>query len=181
MLKIKKIINSLFYYFLYKLLYYRKLNINISNIIDGKLFIKIKNGAKCYIGKGLCSDGPLYLKCEANSRISIGQNCYFNHNCSITSLESIEIGNNCMFGNNVTIVDHNHKMENNSICNNKFDTSKIKIGNNVWIGANTVILKGVTIEDNSVVAAGAVVNKNIGKNEIWAGVPAHYIKTTKIK
>ena len=121
-------------------------------------------------------DGPLYLKAENDSQILIGDYCYFNHNCSITALNSIIIGDNCMFGNNVVIVDHNHLINKDKIAEKDFETSRVKIGNNVWIGANTVILQGIEIGDNSVVAAGAVVTKNIGSKEIWGGVPAKKIK-----
>lgn len=57
-----------------------------------------------------------------------------------------------------------------------FTTGNVKIGKNVFIGANTTICQPVTIGDNSVIAAGSVVIKDIPANEIWGGVPAHFIK-----
>lgn len=57
-------------------------------------------------------------------------------------------------------------------------SAKVTIGNNVLIGAGSIILKGVTIGDNSIIGAGSVVTKTIPANEIWGGNPAHFIKTT---
>ena len=54
---------------------------------------------------------------------------------------------------------------------------KIIVGNNVFIGVNTIILPGVEIGDNCIIGAGAVVTKSIPANQVWAGVPARYIKT----
>ena len=174
-----KFLSSFILTIIYKIMYLKKLNIHFLNSFDGKFVLTIKKGAFCKIGKFLCCDGPLYLKLENDSTITIGNNCYFNHNCSITSLKEIKIGNNCMFGNNVTIVDHNHLIEKNNIHGKSFTASPIIIGNNVWIGANTVILSNVTIGDGAVVAAGAVVTKDIPANEVWGGVPAKKIKETK--
>lgn len=174
--KIFKLIKSIFCYLKFKLLFRNKLKIYLINSINGKLSILLKEKSRCSIGKFLMIDGPLYLKAEKSSNISIGDNCYFNHNCSLTVMDTIEIGNECMFGNNVVIVDHNHLIENNKISGTKYEKAKVKIGNNVWVGANSVILQGVNIGDNSVVAAGAIVTKNIPSGEIWGGVPAKKIK-----
>lgn len=174
--KALKLVKSIFCFLRYKLIYGNKIKINLINSIKGKISIVLKDKSTCNIGKFLMSDGPLYLKAKNNSRILIGDNCYFNHNCSITSLDKITIGNNCMFGNNVIIVDHNHLIKADNIAGDEFEKAEVKIGNNVWIGANTVILQGVEIGENSVVAAGAVVTENIGSKEIWGGVPAKKIK-----
>ena len=174
--KILKGIISIMFFLKYKILFGKNIKIHAINSIKGKLSILLKEKSLCKVGKFLMIDGPLYLKAENNSKVLIGDYCYFNHNCSITALNSIIIGNNCMFGNNVVIVDHNHLIKNEEISGKEFEIANVKIGNNVWIGANAVILQGVEIGDNSVVAAGAVVTKNIGKKEIWGGVPAKKIK-----
>lgn len=174
--KILKLFKSIFKFIKYKLLYRNRIKIHLINSIKGKISIVLKEKSTCSIGRFLMTDGPLYLKADGSSNILIGDNCYFNHNCSITSLDEIIIGNNCMFGNNVVIIDHNHIITNKEIFGKKFEKSKVKIGNNVWIGANSVILPGVNIGDGAVVAAGAVVTKDIDAKEIWGGVPAKKIK-----
>lgn len=121
------------------------------------------------------SAGPLYIKCTANSKLTIGENTFFNHNCSITCAEEIVIGESCNIANNVVIIDHDHKII-NRVASGSIVTSPVKIGKNVWIGANAVITRGVVIGDGAVVAAGAVVTTDVPSHEVWGGVPAKRIK-----
>lgn len=174
-LKIKKLIYSIVCYIKLKILFLNKIKLHINNLYSGKFSVYIGKDSQCNIGKRLCTDGPIYIKAKNASKITIGNRCYFNHNCSITSLKSISIGNDCMFGNNVTIVDHNHKIDNRAE-KSEFSCEKVIIEDNVWVGANTTILKGTKIGKNSIIAAGAVVNSEIPSNEIWGGVPAKKIR-----
>lgn len=98
-----------------------------------------------------------------------------NHNCSITCADRIVIGNNVIMANNVVIVDHDHKLAHKGIVDG-LTSSLVVIGDNVWIGANAVILKSVTIGEGAVIAAGAVVNCDVPAHEIWGGIPARKIK-----
>jgi len=111
--------------------------------------------------------------------IEIGQNVFINRQCTIVSMKKISIGSNSIFGNNVSLFDHDHNISTTKIPYKEqgYTYSEIKIGQNVWLGANSVILKGVHIGDNSIVAAGSVVTKTIAANELWAGVPAKKIRT----
>lgn len=170
--KIQKLIKSIYIYIFYKILYLKRIKMKIINSIEGQIKIKIEKNATVSLGNFLMVKGPLYIKACKHSSLEIGNNNFFNHNCSLTSMGKIKIGDNCMFGNNLVIVDHNHKK--NDLKN--FIVKDIVIGNNVWVGANSVILPGVTIGDNSIIAAGSVVTKNIGANETWGGVPAKRIK-----
>ena len=119
------------------------------------------------------SMGPLNLK--VGGHLTLGAECFFNHNVSITCNESIAIGNNCNIANNVVIVDHDHVITSQGV-EGATTSSPVIIGDKVWIGANSVITKGVTIGEGSVIAAGAVVTKNVPAHEIWGGVPAARIK-----
>ena len=174
--RIKKVLYSFFCFCKYKLLFNKRIFLYCNNLLDGTFNVNIGKNCYCKIGKHLCTEGPTYLKVLDNSELIIGDNCYFNHNCSITSLESIKIGSGCMFGNNVTIVDHDHLIKNNIAEKKEFKKKAISIGNDVWIGAHVTILKGCHIGKNSVVAAGSVVTTNIPDNEIWGGIPARKIK-----
>lgn len=116
---------------------------------------------------------PFYSYVYMNGEVSIGKNCFFNRNCSITSLKRIMIGDHCLFGNNVVIVDHNHIFDNNDEDNSY---KEIIIGNNVWVGANVTILKGVKIGDGAIIASGSVVNKDIEPYTINGGVPCRFIR-----
>jgi len=112
-----------------------------------------------------------------NATLEIGNNVHIGIGSVITAREQISIGDDTLIAEYVTIRDQDHKVEIGKItANNGFVTAPIHIGTNVWVGAKAVILKGVTIGDNSVIAAGAVVTKDIPANVLAGGVPAKVIK-----
>ncbi len=128
-----------------------------------RLRISIARGGKMKIGNYCQCRGGVYFVCDGGSLV-IGEHCFFNVGCSVTCIESVTIGNGCTFGNNVVIVDHDHDFRNeNRGC---FVASPVSIGKNVWIGANTVILRGTKIGDNCVIGAGSVVKGDIPANSI---------------
>ena len=92
--------------------------------------------------------------------------------------ENIEIGDQCAITMRSTILTHYVVSCSNG--NHAYKSGNVKIGNNVFIGAHTVICQPVTIGDNAFVAAGAVVTKDIPANEVWGGVPAKFIKKRDI-
>lgn len=112
--------------------------------------------------------------------ISIGQNCYINHDSLFLSSEKarISVGNLCMIGMNCIILTTNHTYSNWQIpirLQHDIDNSVI-IEDDVWIGANVTILPGVIIGRGSIVGAGAVVAKDVEPYSIVGGVPAKHIK-----
>ena len=106
------------------------------------------------------------LRVRDNAIIEIGENCFFNNGCIVICRKNIKIGNNCSFGPNVMIFDHDHDMNSDDYRKN-FICKEIRIGSNVWIGANTIILKGTSIGDNCVIAAGSIVMGQIEDNSIY--------------
>lgn len=107
--------------------------------------------------------------------IKIGKNTFINGNCTLLDQGGIEIGENVMFGPGVSLITPNHGLD---PANRRVTTSKkITIGDNVWIGANSTVLPGVTIGDNSVVAACSVVTKDVPPNTVVMGHPARVYKT----
>jgi acetyltransferase-like isoleucine patch superfamily enzyme len=105
----------------------------------------------------------------------IGKNVFINHACSFLDMGSITIEDHVLIGPRVNLITENHPLEPEQrralIC------KPIVIKRNAWIGASATILPGVTIGENSVVAAGAVVSKDVPANTVVAGVPARKIKT----
>ncbi|HAT4166205.1 TPA: acyltransferase [Clostridium perfringens] len=95
--------------------------------------------------------------------ITIGDNCFINKFCMIISHENIVIGNGTTIGPHTCIYDHDHGYSINS----EYNTKKITIGENVWIGAGSIILKGVSIGDNSIIAAGSIVTKDVPSNTVF--------------
>lgn len=168
-------IKSISIYSWYKILYGSRLKMSKVNSIRGGLHIELFPTARCSIGEFLMSRGPLYIKGTDNAEIKIGNHCFFNNNCSITVSDKILIGNNCLFANNLVIIDHDHAIEDGKITSNLV-SKPIVIGNNVWCGANVTILKGVSIGDGAIVAAGAVVTKDVQAHSIVGGIPAKKIR-----
>ena len=157
----KKVIigcKSVFTYMKYKILYGSRIQMAKINSLKGRIEIDLFSDAKCRIGNFLMTAGPFYIKCTDKAEITIGDNCFFNHNCSLTAAENIVIGNQCMFANNFVVVDHDHDRKDGKILK-ELVSAPVKIGNNVWCGANVTVLKGVTIGDGAVIAAGSVVNR----------------------
>ncbi len=132
------------------------------------LIYKLLYLSKIKIGKRIVIYPRTHFIIEHNGKIIIGNNCFFNMDCSINSMSKITIGNNCIFGENVKIYDHNHNYKEDKILIKKqgYNYKEINIGNNCWIGSNVIILKGVTIGDNCVIGAGTVINKNIPNNTV---------------
>jgi acetyltransferase-like isoleucine patch superfamily enzyme len=105
---------------------------------------------------------------------TIGKNVFINHGCSFLDLGGITIEDDVLIGPKVSLITENHPVD---PANRKsLDLAKIVIKKNAWIGAGAIILPGVTVGENAIVAAGAVVNKDVADNTIVAGVPAKKIK-----
>lgn len=115
---------------------------------------------------------------NSDTIISIGKNNYFNNNCKIEANTKIEFGNDNLIGVNCLFLDNDghdlHPMKRNT---DKPKASPILIGNNVFIGDNVTVLKGVKIGDNTVIGNGSVVTKSFPSNVVIAGNPAVVVKT----
>lgn len=111
------------------------------------------------------------LQTISGGNIAIGNNCGFS-GVSIISGCSVTIGNNVLCGANVIIGDRN----NHENIFKEFKPEPVNIGDNVWVGMNSVIMKGVTIGENSIIGANSVVTKSIPANVIAAGSPCRVIK-----
>ena len=177
---------------LHRILVRKKTAISISNISN----IKIKYGSTLTLGEKWIANDPSQtlfvlkdkasLVLEGNFKVYSGSKIYVNDNATlkigwgymnsdvkISCFEQIEIGKHVVISENVHIRDSdNHKIH----FPEHFQTAPIKIGDHVWIGINAIILKGVTIGNGAVIAAGALVNKDVPPNSIVAGVPAKVIK-----
>ena len=101
-------------------------------------------------------------------------------NIAIYVSQKVTIGNNVKIGGSVKIYDtdfHSTDYKERAMTNDPgIKSAPVTIGNDVFIGAHSIILKGVSIGDRSVIGAGSVVTKNVPSDEIWAGVPARFIK-----
>lgn len=147
---------------IYKLLYpsrisFKKIRFNKTS------YFYIDKDSKVVIGKNTNIRKNISIWATNGGSISIGDYAYINDNCNISSQKKIIIGTNFHLGNNSTITDNDHDYK-TSLSN--FICEEVVIGDNVWCGCNVVILKGVKIGDNCVIAAGTVVNKDIPSNSM---------------
>jgi acetyltransferase-like isoleucine patch superfamily enzyme len=105
----------------------------------------------------------------------IGKNVFINHACSFLDMGGITIEDEVLIGPRVNLVTENHPLDPND--RRTLITKPITIKRRAWIGAGATILPGVTIGENAVVAAGAVVSKDVPDNMVVGGVPARIIKS----
>lgn len=124
------------------------------------------------LGINFLSPWPVHFtsRCLYPKNITIGNNSApgLSPNCYIQGRCGIKIGNNVLIGPGVGIVSSNHDLDDYG---KWVDTPPIEIGNNVWIGMNSVVLPGVKIGDNVAIGANSVVSKNIPSNSIAIGAP----------
>jgi acetyltransferase-like isoleucine patch superfamily enzyme len=190
---LKRIIHKFFFLFRFRIFYKficisRKVIYKIQGMKIGsntslpKIHVtwphQVSIGKKCIIENGvyfkydgIWSDGPSII---IEDEVFIGSNCEFNSNCGIKIGKFSNIASGCRF------IDHDHGIKSGErIGAQPTVMGKIILGRDVWLGVNVVVLKGVTIGDGAVVAAGAVVTKSIPAFEIWAGVPGKKIGERK--
>ena len=115
---------------------------------------------------------PFYT--DFGKNIAIGENVFINACCHFQDHGGVVIGDGCQIGHNVVFATLNHGLSPED--RKHTYPAPIVLGRNVWVGSNSTILQGVTIDDNAVVAAGAVVTKDVPANVVVGGVPAKIIK-----
>lgn len=118
---------------------------------------------------------PFYT--DFGKNITIGKDVFINSGCHFQDQGGIEIGDGALIGHNVVLATINHDLKPRK--NRKNHYAPIKIGTRVWIGSNATILPGVTIGDYAVVAAGAVVTRDVPAMTIVGGVPAKVLKVVQ--
>lgn len=123
-------------------------------------------------------DGAVMLQPrEAASIISIGNCNVFSNNIAIIATQRICFGSGCLIGDQVMVLDFDgHEIAAASRKRGSGVSIPVHIGNNVWLGSRTMILKGVSIGDNTVIGAMSVVVKSLPPNCVAAGVPAKILR-----
>lgn len=117
---------------------------------------------------------PFYT--AGGDEIRVGRNVFVNQNCTFYDLGGLDIGDDVMIGPNVSLITAGHPLDpaqRRAVTIGK----PIVIGRNVWIGAGAIVIGGVTVGENSVVAAGAVVTKDVAPNTLVGGNPARIIRS----
>ena len=124
--------------------------------------------------EGAFINPPFY--CDYGSHIKVGKNFFANYNCTIIDVAAVTIGDNCQMAPNVAIYTAGHPVY-PTTRNSSYEYGKaVTIGDNVWLGGNTVVCPGVHIGSNVVIGAGSVVTKDIPAGVLAAGVPCRVIR-----
>lgn len=146
------------------------------NTADRSDFEALKQIVKELLGKSENAfiNPPFY--CDYGFRIEVGKNFYANYNCTILDVGKVIIGDNCMLAPNVAIYTAGHPLHPDSR-NSMYEYGiDVHIGNNCWIGGNTVICPGVHVGDNVVIGAGSVVTTDIPSWSLAVGNPCRVIR-----
>lgn len=146
------------------------------NSIDRSDYKQISEIIKQLFGKSCNAfvNPPFY--CDYGFNIEVGENFFANYNCTILDVGKVKIGDNCFIAPNVSIYTAGHPIH-PEIRNTMYEYGiDVTIGNDVWIGGNSVICPGVTIGDGCVIGAGSVVTKDIPSYTISAGNPCKVIR-----
>lgn len=191
-LKIKRMLFSLFNYMI-TFFYFRIYKVSYNNFVsNGIPFLHIERHGKMIVGvdfkmnNGLNYNpigysNPCVFVVLNDAILTIG-NAVGMSQTTIVCHEKVSIGDNVKMGGGVKIYDTDfHSLAPDERLDATLDrlhkkTAPVKIADNVFIGAGSIILKGIIIGENSIVGAGSVVTKSIGDNEIWGGNPAKFIK-----
>lgn len=127
-------------------------------------------------GGGDCHIEPPFHANWAGRHVHLGAGFYANFNLTLVDDGPIHIGANVLFGPNVTITTAGHPVLPELRPSSQFNRP-VTIGDNVWLGANVVVMPGVTIGSNSVVGADSVVTRDIPANVVAVGVPCRVLRT----
>ncbi len=147
------------------------------NDIDPLDFVEQRNCLKKHLGSmGKDVWIAKTFNCDNGKNIHIGDNFTGNYNLTILDIREVYIGNHVMIGPNTLITTVGHPLSPMGRRKHLGIAKPVTIGNDVWIGGNVTILPGITIGNNVVVAAGAVVTKDVPENCVVGGVPAKIIK-----
>ena len=147
------------------------------NVIFEKDVHLMRYPKNIFLGSGLVlKSGSRICPCNDQAIIKIGDNTTVGYHTFLFASAGIEIGDNCLIAPFVYIVDSDHGIAKNTLINQQPNlTAKIKIGNDVWLGTGSKILKGVSIGDGAVIAAGALVKTDVPAYSIYGGIPAKQI------
>lgn len=120
---------------------------------------------------------PFHTDCGKN--IHIGENVFINSNCTMQDQGGIFIGDNVLIGHNTCLLTLNHNEDPAKRAN--LLPAPVKIGNGAWLGSNVTVLPEVTIGDGAIIAANAVVTRDVDADTIVAGIPAKFVRKVNEK
>lgn len=163
----------------YKVIYFKNINSSVF-VMQSKSRIDVfSKKSKINIGKFVFIRKNTTIRIDDESTLDIGDHVFMNDNCNINCANKISIGSYTKIAPNVSINDHDHNYK--GVEGGNLIKGEVIIGKNVWIGSNSVILRGTVIEDNAVVAAGSVVKGHVPKDSLFLNKRENITKLYKDK
>ena len=163
----------------YKVIYFENINSSVF-VMQSKSRIDVfSKKSKINIGKFVFIRKNTTIRIDDESTLDIGDHVFMNDNCNINCANKISIGSYTKIAPNVSINDHDHNYK--GVEGGNLIKGEVIIGKNVWIGSNSVILRGTVIEDNAVVAAGSVVKGHVPKDSLFLNKRDNVTKLYKDK
>lgn len=156
-------------FMLVRRIFFCNVHFSIINFVSPFSILRTTKKSKIYIGKKTCIRSNTEIH-AARGLIVLGDNCFINRSCIIVAFDKIIIGNNVNIGPNCSIYDHDHDG------NGGYISKPITIKGNCWIGAGCIILKGVEIGENSTIAAGSLVTKDVPNDVVFYNRRHEYLK-----
>lgn len=153
----------------YKIIHRKNFQSGLIERISPDVVLEFNRGSQVSLGKYIRVHSGSKIKVRPGAKLSVGDNVKINYFCIMVCQDEIQIGKGTEFGPSVYLYDHDHdyrKGLNADSDKECFQKAPITIGENCWIGANTVILRGTTIGDNCVVGAGCVLKGDFPDNSI---------------
>lgn len=148
-----------------KWVYLKNMNAQLFTMESKSRFEIFNKRAQVNIGKFVYIRRNCRFRVDFSGKLTLGEYVFINDNCNINCVEEVYIGEYTKIAPNVCINDHDHNYKHEG--DQHLIKTPVRIGKNVWIGANTVILRGTTIGDNAVIAAGSVVKGHVEANTVY--------------
>lgn len=173
---------TLLKFFYLKILHRKNFDCSFINICSPLSEVEISKQGILHIGKRFKMRSNCHVRVRGKGKLVLGDDVSFNYGNMIVCYEDIRIGNNVQFGPNVLVYDQDHDFRvKDGLKKLLYKTSSVEIGNNVWIGANTVILRGTKIGDNCIIGAGCVIKGIYPANNVIYQKRESLIKQYEVK
>jgi len=151
----------------------------VPTIFNGLGAINIGDNTRFgYLPANVVGDGVIKIQARSNDAVvTFDEDCICSGNLTIIANQRVSIGKGCLIGDMVSVMDCDFHDVSPLKRHESGVVAPVEIGDNVWLGARVIILKGVVIGDNTVIAAGSVVSKSLPSNVVAGGVPAKVLKS----
>ena len=151
----------------------------VNKILSGTKYFKLKRILLNCIGFQIGHNPKVVGPVECSGKLKVGENCWIGKNLIVNGNGMVEIGDNCDIAPEVTFLTGGHAVGNAHRRAGKGEIYSISVGNGVWIGARSTLMKNISVGNGAIIAACACVHKSVQDNDMVGGVPARVIRTLK--